>query len=415
VETNEKGARKTGRSRYWSVMLVGDHGRVIPFRHFKALIVGVGVVLVLSLCALILLGVLYTGQRGQIVHLQAQVEQLRTQSTKIRDEKDLYLTELIALQKQTGTLPQKPADAPEAIAEDGPPPADVKVPPASEKAAPEPETAAPQTEEVKKEGPVQKPEPPVHWSADIRRFNVSYDNRQGAVTAEFRIYNTSRPKKRLKGRTVVVFKAIGDPPSQWAIVPAVPLDKEIPLGNQGRPFNIRNYQTERFKTLRRNNSPRYEIAAVYIFADPGGELIGNKELPFNVDYSPPAPPKPVVAPPKPAVESPKPVVTPPETESVKPSAPTQAPQSGNPSSGMTTPGDAKTQDTAPGKTEPTSTVFPPDAPSGPSNTKTPPDQAPTNSQVDTDGDGIQEPGTSDVAAPAPPSDTTRPAQEGETK
>jgi hypothetical protein len=388
-------------------MLVGDHGRVIPFRHFKALIVGVGVVLILSLCALILLGVLFTRQRGQIVHLQAQLEKLHIQSTKIRDEKDLYLTQLIALQKQTGTLPLKPADAPEASAEDGPPADSKKASPVSEKAAPKAEAAVPQAEEAQKEVPVRKAEPQVKWAADIRRFKVSYDNRQGAVTAEFRIYNTSRPKKRLNGRTVVVFKAIGDPPSQWAIVPPVPLHRKIPVGKRGRPFNIRNYQTERFRTMRRNNSPKYDLAAVYVFADSGGELIGNKEIPFNVDYSPPAPPKTVVVPPKPATAPSKP-------ESEKSNAPAQVPPADNASAGRTTPGDSKTPDSAPHKTEPPGTVTPPDSPSGPSTAETSQGQAQPKSQVNTDDKGRQESGASDVAAPAPPAESN-PPQEGETK
>jgi hypothetical protein len=391
------------------MMLVGEHGRVIPFRHFKSLIVGVAVVLILSLCALILLGVLYTRQRGQIGHLQVQLEQLRTQSTKIRDEKDLYLTQLIALQKQTGMLPQRSADAAVAIAEGGPPSADANASQASEKAAHETEEAAPQVEEAKKEIPVQKVEPEVRWSADIRRFEVSYDNRQGVLTAEFRIYNTSRPKKRLRGRAVVIFKAIGEPPSQWAIEPTVPLHKEIPVGKGGRFFSIRNYQTERFKTLRRKNSPKYDMAAVYIFEDQGGELIGKKELPFNVDYSPPAPPKPVVTPPKP-------VVTPPKTEAEKTTAPPRVPQKESAPPGQSTPGESIAPEPAPGKTEPPSSVTSPDSPSLPSSTETLPEQEQPKPRIDLDPDdnGTSVPGASDAIAPTPPAEP-KPAQEGEVK
>ena len=228
MDTNEKGTRKSGRSRYWSVMLVGDHGRVIPFRHFKALTFGVSIVLLLSLSALILLAVLYTRQRGQVERLQTDLEQMRVQNTKFRDEKDLYLTQLIALQKQTGAPAQKPPDAAQGKAEGGPPAEEAEETSAVEEPAPE-------VEEVKKETPEPAAEPSVQWSADIRDFKVSYDNRQGVLTAQFRIYNTSRPKKRLSGRTVAIFKAIGDPSSRWALVPEVPLEKEIPLGKKGRP------------------------------------------------------------------------------------------------------------------------------------------------------------------------------------
>lgn len=376
-------------------MLVGEHGRVIPFHHFKTLVVGVGVVLILSLCALILLGVLYTRQRGQVGHLQKNLEELRLQSTKLRDEKDLYLTQLIALKKQTGALPQKATDAPQVRAEGGPPAADAEAPPVTEKAAPEPE-------EAQKEIPARKAEPRVKWSADIRNFKVSYDNRQGALTAEFRIYNTSRPKKRLRGRTVVVFKAIGDPPSNWAIVPAVPMNKETPVGKKGRSFKIRNYQTERFKTIRRMNSPKYDIAAVYIFTDQDGELIGNKELPFNVDYSPPAPPKP------------KPVVAPSEPEPEKPIVPPRTPPEESASPEQRTPGDSTVPDAAPNGGEPPSTQKSPDSPAGPTSPETPTSHEQPKVQLDTDGGGASAPEASEAIPPMPAAEP-KPPQEGETQ
>jgi hypothetical protein len=378
-------------------MLVGEHGRVIPFRHFKALIVGVGVVLILSLCALILLGVLYTRQHGRISKLQEDLEQMRVQSTKFRDEKDLYLTRLKALQMKTGVLPQKPAEAPPAVAEKSQPPTDAKKPPAAGKVA---EKAAPEAKEVQKKNPVPKAEPRVNWSADIRNFKASYDNRQGVLTAEFRIYNTSRPKKRLSGRTVVVFKAIGDPPSRWAVVPKVPLQNEKPVGKEGRAFRIRNYQTERFKTLRRKKSPKYEIAAVYIFEEQGGGLIGNKELPFNVDYSPPPPPKPVVAPPK--------------AEPEKPAGPSQAPQVESASPGQSAPDQSMTPDSAPNKEASPVMTKSPEAPSGPSNPDTPPVEEQTKSQIEADGKGTSAQEASEAPTPSPAAEP-QPAQEGETQ
>jgi hypothetical protein len=421
VGNNEKGTRKTGRSRYWSVMLVGDHGRVIPFRHFKALIIGVGVVLILSLCALILLGVMYTRQRGQVGHLQKQLEQMRAQSAKFRDDKDLYLTQLKVLQMQTGVLPRKPVDEPKTMAGEGPPPADAKTPPKTDKAAPKNEKATPEKKEAPREVPVHKAEPRVQWSADIRRFNVSYDNRQGVLTAEFRIYNTSQPKKRLKGQTVVVFKAIGDPPNQWAIVPSVPLHKETPDGKKGRPFNIRNYQTERFKTLRRKNSPKYDIVAVYIFEDQSGALIVKRELPFNVDYSPPAPPKPVVKPPEPVTAPPKPVAAPPKpaakTQKKEPENSTSTPQvpqveSASPEQG---PPDVPTApDSASDEVEVPDAIDTSEPPSGQPHQETPQGQEQPKPQSEVDGSTPPTQEASDEATPSTPAAEPKPAQEGET-
>lgn len=373
-------------------MLVGDQGRVIPFRHFKALTFGVSIVLILGLCALILLGVSYTRQNMQIDRLQESLEQLRVQNTKFRDEKDLYLTKLIALKKQSGTLPQKSADAIQFSAEGGPPAVEIEEAPASKKAAPE-------SEEMKSDAPVPAPEHPVQWSADIRNFQVSYDNRQGGLSARFRIYNTSRPKKRLYGKIVVIFKAIGDPPSHWAIEPVVPLNGEIPVGKKGRSFNIRNYQTETFKTLRRNDSPKYDLAAIYVFSDKSGKLIGKKELPFNVDYSPPTPVKPAVVAPKPVPE--------------KPSGSPEAAHTQTPESDQLQPADS----TAPHSEQTTGqspdSITTKDSPVGQPSPATPTGQEKPGPRIESNDSQPQEPGTSE-SIPQTPAPESKPAQEGDT-
>ena len=97
---------------------MGDHGRVIPFRHFKSLTIGVCIVLILSLVALILLGLMYTQQRRQIAFLEKSLAETRAQTSKLRDEKDLYLTQLIAQQKQTGELSQNQPDGKQPQKED---------------------------------------------------------------------------------------------------------------------------------------------------------------------------------------------------------------------------------------------------------------------------------------------------------
>ena len=333
-------------------MLVGDHGRVIPFRHFKSLTIGVCIVLILSLVALILLGLMYTQQRRQIAFLEKSLAETRAQTSKLRDEKDLYLTQLIAQQKQTGELSQNQPDGKQPQKEDAQTESNDH-----ERQNPIEVQSAPV--EVKKEAPVQNEAPQTQWSADIRNFEVTYDNRQQILKAEFRIYNTSRPKQTLAGRTVVVFKASDDPPIQWATVPAVPLRDGKPVGNNGKSFRVNNYRTETFKTLRRKNSAEYDTASIYIFTHQG-ELIANRELPFKVDYRPPEP----VQPPPSVPEQPKPPAVPevrptgqPDSEAIKTADPA-APKSGHsnaelpavgtpPVAPVTTPGPALQSDIKP--------------------------------------------------------------------
>lgn len=278
MEKDEKANKTPKRDRYWSIMLVGDHGRVIPFRHFKSLVVGGCLALTFSLAALIVLGIMYGNQRQTIGMLKKDLKETRDQVAKFRDEKDLYLTQLMALKQQNGELSRKP-DTDVAVAKEA-----VQTTSESDKDK--------VVEEIKKEEPVKKSPPKVKWSADIRNFKATYDNRNRTLTAQFRIYNTSTPKKTLSGRTVVVFKKQEDSPIHWTAVPAVVLHDGKPLGDNGKTFKINNYRTEHFTTIRKNDMAAFDMASIFIFTRQG-ELIANQEIAFNVDYSPPKPATPV--------------------------------------------------------------------------------------------------------------------------
>ena len=331
---DEKGSKTPKRDRYWSIMLVGDHGRVIPFRHFKALAIGVCMVLILSLAALVGLGFLYRLQHHQLIALQKSLEQTDVQISKLRDEKDLCLAEMIAMKKQVGELPPvSSADATRAE---------------QEKPLTAAKTEKKETiEEAKAPVPAKPSKPKVKWAAEIRNFKVTYDNRQQILRAEFRLYNKSTPKQTLTGQTVLVLKQQEDPPIHWTAVPAVPLRDGKPVGDHGKSFRINNFRTEHFAVYRRSGASEYDTASIFVFSE-HGELIANSEIPFHVDYTPPKPVPPVepkshVVPEKTAVpaaggiEKPSDVHQAPQTTGPAP-APVQEPQvmpqkNGTPASG----------------------------------------------------------------------------------
>jgi hypothetical protein len=271
----EKGSKTSKRSRYWSIMLVGEHGRVIPFRHFKALVIGVCAVLILSLAALAALGFVCRHQYHQLIALQKSLDQTNLQTSKLRDEKDLCLTGLMAMKNQAGELPQAPPkDSAKALPE--------KSQPATKAEAKE------KVEAVAVPVPAKHSKPEVKWAAEIRNFKVTYDQRQQILRAEFRLYNTSSPKQALAGRTVLVFKQQEDPPIHWAAVPSVPLKDGKPVGDNGKAFRVNNFRTEHFSIYRRSEASEYDTASIFVFSE-HGELITHSEMPFHVDYTPPKP------------------------------------------------------------------------------------------------------------------------------
>lgn len=275
---------KGKRDRYWSVMLVGDHGRVIPFRHFKALVITLCVGFILMLIAIITMAILYTHQMKRLTTLHSRLSEVQQQNSKLRDEKDLYLTRLMLKENKRAAKHEKPAPAK---------PAQAAIPDpvsAKEKTI---EPIKPTPEPVNPE-PAMKQPPKVKWMADIRKFSVSYDAKQEMLKAQFRIYNTSRPKKPLSGRSVIVFKVSDEPSNKWLSVPQVQLEGEKPPSDKGQPFEIRNYFTMRFRAYRQKPPIRYNAVTAYVFSTEG-KLLASKDLSVKIDvplFEKKEPPKP---------------------------------------------------------------------------------------------------------------------------
>ena len=266
---------KGKRDRYWSVMLVGDHGRVIPFRHFKGLAITLCVGFILMLIAIIVMAILYTHQMKKLTTLHSRLTEVQQQNSKLRDEKDLYLTRLMLKENKRTFKSEKPASTKPAEA---PAPDPVKV----KKEIKEPQKPAPKP---KKPAPVVKQPIKNKWMADIRNFSVSYDARQEMLKAQFRIYNTSKPKNPLSGRSVIVFKVVDEPSIKWLTVPQVQLQDGKPPADKGQPFQIRNYFTMRFRAYRQKAPIQYNAATAYVYSSEG-KLLASKDLAFKIKAPP---------------------------------------------------------------------------------------------------------------------------------
>jgi uncharacterized coiled-coil protein SlyX len=315
---HEQDDRPAKRDRYWSVMLVGDHGRIIPFRRFKGIAISVVGGLVLAVLVIIGLSIAYMLQAKTIDELKASVEESTRQITKLRDEKDLLLAKVVVTNK--APILEKKSETP--TSDDTGEKEDKNI---TAKVAPKPEkqaaTAAPKPSPEPKPAPKKKPTPPVQLGADIRRFNIKYQSPQNLLRCDFRIYNTSKPKRALAGRSVVVFKNMDEPPIKWLAVPRVQLTDGVPNGNRGKSFKINNYRTMTFKAYGMKPPVRFNAASIYVYTSEG-KLLLNREIPINIDVPAPPPrkPAPAPAPPKPTTDrpadapasQPQPAMTPPK-------------------------------------------------------------------------------------------------------
>jgi hypothetical protein len=272
---SEAEPRKARKDRYWSVMLVGEHGRIVPLKWFKGFFITFVALLMLAIGAAALLGFFYKQQAVEIDRLQNELRLIKDQAAKLRDEKDLYLTQFVASQKNNPPAVRK---------EEQPEPIDIPAPSKSgqQKPAQPPRKAPP--------SPAPKPKPAteaVQWKADIRRFAVTYDPDREVLKAQFRIYNTSKPKRPLAGRSVVAFKEMDTSPLKWFTVPRVPISEGKPDGAMGQAFKINNYRTMTFRAYQQKIPVTYDTASVFIFSA-DGKLITERDFAFHIDAKPPA-------------------------------------------------------------------------------------------------------------------------------
>ena len=272
--------KKKQRERYWSLMLVGDHGRIIPFKRFKGIAFGFVALLILALIALTALSLLFWRQAGTVSQLKDQLSRVQQQADRLRDEKDVLLARLviedkIPVDKETVASPK----AQDSVAEKQTAPDEGRVPEneAPKQASPEPHESV----AVTPPQPAKPPTPEVKLGASIREFNVSYDSSRSILEARFRIYNGNQPKVPLSGRVVVVFKQENDPPIKWITVPQAQIFNGTPDGSRGKIFKIRNYRTMTMKAYGLPPPIDYNVASVLVYSDEG-QLILNQEFGFEI-------------------------------------------------------------------------------------------------------------------------------------
>jgi hypothetical protein len=396
-QENEKHEPK--KDRYWSVMLVGDRGRVIPFRHFKGIALSVCCVSFLLLVAFIVVSLLYISQGRKLASMEAQLEKAQLQSSKLRDEKDLYLTKLMLAEKQ-----EKKTVAKSTSPESSKPAASQSK--QSETPSPTKETTATAKKEV---APAKPPAPKVAWNADIRRFSVSYDANREILKAQFRVYNTSKPKKRLSGRGVVVFKGQNEPPYKWMPVPHMRLKRGEPTGTRGQTFKVRNYLTLQFRAYHQKAPVHFNTASAFVFSE-DGRMLASKDFAFQIETPPPPKKKP--APPSPPVEKKPPAPTSAPTPDSPASKPSEASEPTLPAPQKS---DSSTSGPAPGSGQPSGPALPdsptptPEAPNLDEGVVSPSSSAPPAVEADTP---VQ---TDTTPAAEPTVQSPQPGAEGEPK
>lgn len=273
--------------RRWTVLFIGDHGKVIAFKRVKTLLALAGAAFLLSLAAVCVLAVVNHTLDRHNTELQQGLEASGQAVRDLRHDRDLLTAQVVLVEtKMRETLAgvnRSPAAVLERAAAG-----------AADKAPPQPLPGRPGEASASGKSPTPLSDPaavrvPVGTGEGIAAEGLGIRYHRGSNTLElqFKIVNTNPGRKPLNGHAVAVLKGSRLNPKEWTAMPAVGLTNGRPSGRQpGYRFLISHSKAFTQTMPAPRDLPAYDAAILYVFSNEG-ELLTARE--FAVDISPSAP------------------------------------------------------------------------------------------------------------------------------
>ncbi len=255
-DTPEPAPARAGERR-WTVLFIGDHGRVIPFRRVKTVGVLLAATLATALAAVAVLAwvnhELHTRTRVQ----RERIEGARKEIEDLRRDRDRLTAQVVLLETR-----MREAAAPR--------------PAASERRAEPPlgtEAASAAAGELAEEAPV--PRPPINPGEGVELDGVRLSlTAAGVIELRYRIAAVGQPRKPLNGHVVAVLKAEDLDPEQWLSLPRMELVNGRPTGRQkGYTFAVSHAREFTQSLPAPKHLPACTRAVLYVFSNEGQLLL----------------------------------------------------------------------------------------------------------------------------------------------
>ena len=265
--------------RHWTLLVVGDNGRVVPIRHAKGWLTFLGIVLSAALMAAVVTAGFYRYAKDQSRRLRSELGEMREQIDNLQHERDLLMARLAVVQAKL-KVSSKPArgsasrqDNAVAVAETPAPiQPEIEVP-----GCPEAPDAGDQPD-GKVSTPAGAPTPQV----DVEDVRLARDPETDQFRVQFKLINATGEEEPISGHTFVVLKNPAQPGGDWLPLPQVPLQDGRPVAaSRGRSFAIARFNTIRFPAGSKKQLSGFGIATVFVYAS-DGTLLLEKDFPVSI-------------------------------------------------------------------------------------------------------------------------------------
>jgi hypothetical protein len=271
--------RAAASSRRWTVLFIGDHGRVVSFKRVK-LLIGLGIcVLVMSLAAVAILLVVDHQLQRRVRDLQQRLEASHQEKQALREERDLLTAHVVLAEaKMKEILAGAGRSSPE------------------RKAAPVPAAGKPEKDAAGESAPAvpaADPAPPANAfnppagsgeTIAVEGARIRLDPDRQTIHFRYRLVNTGQARKPATGHVILVFRGDDIDPEKWLSMPRVDLPKGRPSGKQkGYTFSIAHSKVFNQSMPAPKALPAFTTAVLYVFSKEGQLLLAQD---FAVDIQP---------------------------------------------------------------------------------------------------------------------------------
>lgn len=242
------------KSKTWQLMFVSEDGKVITIRNYRAMVLSIAVILILTTVISVGASVLYYRSLKTASTLKTSMAEMESKYNVLKKKNDLYSAKQFFGEKLKDTL---------------------KEPEAKPEISPEkkPETKVP----VKK---VEKKKTPM--SVTLNDITTSRDEGSSQLKIRFIIKNESK-RRPIAGRVFAVLKPDSEKSQEWVALPPVILKGGEPsLPSRGQFFSINNYKSVKFRFNNRQGDNHYKKMTVFVFTTEG-EKVFEETYPLKID------------------------------------------------------------------------------------------------------------------------------------
>ena len=279
------------RSKHWTLLFVGDQGKVIRIRNFKFLVAAWISAIFITTAAAVIFFYLYQAKTEEMVSLKQVLTGSQKRAKSLRDEKDILMARLVLVESKIKSGQPKPEKKkienppkPEPITEISPLPAleptrpikTVEIPP------PRDSIETDQDEEPAQETIAQESDEEESLEVvAIDDFFALIEEDSNTLRIKYKIRNVSQNSKPVAGRTFMILKGKEEDQKNWMVFPEASMTSGRPSQiNNGRSFSITRFKTIRFKAPYKNGDKPFSEATILVYSA-DDELLLEKSFPIK--------------------------------------------------------------------------------------------------------------------------------------